>query len=378
MPARTVPLKRGRGRPLKETNPLAVSQSKRQRGRPSELVPLVKQTCDDTQIIGESSKVVPSKSVPTEVDVPLMRQEPSDIRIPDLNYPAHTDDEQLKDTANEKIVLCMCADEYVICKPDGSMVWKREQVKLDTQFAMAVAESIQDQEEPMSIAECKTLEINPCIFFHRQGSDFIIITIYVNDLNLIGTQRGIDNDKSCLSSTFEMKELGPVTFYLGLQLSRVAGGILVHQTRYLQKVLTKFSMIDCHPRDTPLEVRNLKPEQDIYGPMREGETILLAKYPYLAAIGSLMYAAMTTRPDIAFSVNLLARHTQDPTQRHWNVIKQIIRYLHGIMDVRLFYVPHEDSTMRGYADARNLTDMTTGRSQTGFVFLNNGAAISVT
>ena len=84
-------------------------------------------------------------------------------------------------------------------------------------------------------------------------------------------------------------------------------------------------------------VRSLEPHKDPFRPKEPDEEILGPKVPYLNAIGTLMYLAQCTRPDIAFAVNLLARFSSEPTRRHWNGIKYIFRYLQRTIDLRLFY-----------------------------------------
>ena len=68
-----------------------------------------------------------------------------------------------------------------------------------------------------------------------------------------------------------------------------------------------------------------------------------------------MYLANTTRPDIAFAVNLLARYIYAPTRRHWNVIKHILRYLKGTTDMDVFYFVNCSPNLVGYADAGYLS-----------------------
>ena len=89
-----------------------------------------------------------------------------------------------------------------------------------------------------------------------------------------------------------------------------------------------------------------------------------------------MYLANNTRPDISFAVNLLARYSSSPTRRHWSGIKQIFRYLHGTVDMGLFYPYGSKSQLVGYADAGYLFDPHKGRSQTGYLFTYGGTAIS--
>ena len=108
------------------------------------------------------------------------------------------------------------------------------------------------------------------------------------------------------------------------------------------------------------------------------ETYQGPQVPYHSAVGALMYLANCTRPDIAFAVNLLARHSATPTKRHWSGVKNIFRYLQGTKDLGLFFQfqENQDSNMIGYADADYFSDPYNVRSQTGFVFLHGGTAIS--
>jgi hypothetical protein len=88
--------------------------------------------------------------------------------------------------------------------------------------------------------------------------------------------------------------------------------------------MEKFNMDKAHPIKTPMVVRSLDLEKDVFRPQEKGEEILGSKFPYLSLIGAIMYLANSTRPDIAFAVNLLARHSAAPTRRHWTGGKQIL------------------------------------------------------
>ena len=71
--------------------------------------------------------------------------------------------------------------------------------------------------------------------------------------------------------------------------------------------------------------------------MKKNEELLDPEVPYVSVICALMYLANYTRPNIAFSVNLLARYSSAPTRKHWNDIKHILRYLCGTTNIGLFY-----------------------------------------
>jgi hypothetical protein len=85
--------------------------------------------------------------------------------------------------------------------------------------------------------------------------------------------------------------------------------------------------------------------KDHFQPKDKGEEILESEFPYLSAIGALMYLTNNFRPDITFAVNLLARYSAAPTKRHWARIKNIFRYLNGTRDLGLFYSRSQDPTL---------------------------------
>jgi hypothetical protein len=162
-----------------------------------------------------------------------------------------------------------------------------------------------------------------CVFIRRSSTRFCIILVCVDDLNIIGHTKDIDEACNHLKTEFKMKDLGMTKFCLGLQLEHLQMGILVHQSSYVQKVLEKFNMDKIYVLRTPMVVHALEKDIDQFRPKQE-EEVLGHEYPYLSAIGALMYLANNTRPDIAFAVNCLAKHSAALTMCHWNNIKNIL------------------------------------------------------
>ena len=173
-----------------------------------------------------------------------------------------------------------------------------------------------------------------------------------------------------------MKDLGKTKFCLGLQVEHLNDGILLHQTTYTSNLLRKFYMDKSHPLSTPMVGRSLDVAKDPFRPLEEGEEVLGPEVPYLSAIGGLLYLANYTRPDIAFSVNLLARYSASPTKRHWAGVKHLLRYLQGSIDLGLFYKKGASPELIGYADAGFRSDPHSEKSQSVFVFTFGGTAIS--
>ena len=145
-----------------------------------------------------------------------------------------------------------------------------------------------------------------------------IITVYVDDLNLIGTPKELIKTTNYLKKEFEMNDLGKTRYCLGLQIEYCLNGVLIHQSSYTEKVLKRCYMDKSYPLSSPMVVRSLEVTKDPFRPKEENEELLGPKVPYLSEIGALMYLANYTRPDIPFLINLLARYNSAPTKRHWH------------------------------------------------------------
>jgi hypothetical protein len=137
--------------------------------------------------------------------------------------------------------------------------------------------------------------------------------VYVDDLNFLRTPEEFTKTANYLKNEFETKDLGKTKFCLDLQIKHLPNGILVHQSTYTEKVLKHFHINKAHPLSTSMVVRSLDVKKDHFRPQEVGEETLGPKVPYLSAIGALKYLANCTRPDIAFSINLLARYSSAPT-----------------------------------------------------------------
>jgi hypothetical protein len=97
----------------------------------------------------------------------------------------------------------------------------------------------------------------PCVFIKKSSTGFCIISVFVDDLNIIGSEKDINEARHHLKTEFEMKDLGQTKFCLGIQLEYLPSGIFIYQTTYIQKVLEKFNMDKAYPVKTPMVVRSL-------------------------------------------------------------------------------------------------------------------------
>ena len=110
-------------------------------------------------------------------------------------------------------------------------------------------------------------------------------------------------------------------------------------------------------------------------PKTQDEIDHMSKIPYASAVGSLMYAMVWTRPDIAHAVGVVSRFMENPGNEHWQAVKWILRYLRGTSTHTLCF-EGTHICLQGYVDADMAGDKDTRRSTTGYVFTIGGTAVS--
>ncbi|RVX07895.1 Retrovirus-related Pol polyprotein from transposon TNT 1-94 [Vitis vinifera] len=219
--------------------------------------------------------------------------------------------------------------------------------------------------------------VDQCIYLKFSGSKFIILVLYVDDILLASSDVGLLHEtKRFLSSEFDMKDLGNASFVLGIQIHRDRSrGILgLSQKAYIDKVLSRFGMSNCAPGDTPVA------EGDKFSlhqcPKNELEKKDMERFPYASAIGSLMYAQVCTRPDIAYIVGMLDRYLSNPSMDHWKKAKRVMRYLQRTKDYMLTYRRSSHLEIVGYSDSDFAGCLDSRRSTSGYIFMLAGGAVS--
>lgn len=210
----------------------------------------------------------------------------------------------------------------------------------------------------------KSSHSDPSLFVKHEGSDIVILLLYVDDIILTGSspqlvQTVIDD----LGAVFDMKDMGRLAYFLGLQVSYDStGGIFVHQTKYAQELLNKAGMTNCKACPTPC-----KPHNQVL--RIEGQP-LTDPTLYRSLVGALQYLTFT-RPDLSYSVNTVCQYMTTPTEAHFDLVKRILRYIQGTIQYGIHFTTGPWH-LQAYSDADWAGDLNTRRSTTGFViFLGN-------
>ena len=174
------------------------------------------------------------------------------------------------------------------------------------------------------------------MFIRRLVGTFLVL--YVDDILLIGNDVSMMTFvKVWLSKTFLMKDLGEATYILEIRVyrDRLKRTIGLSQSLYLEKVLKRFNMLDSNRGLLPFR-HGIHLSREM-SPKTPEDMVEMAKVPYASAIGSLMYAMLCTRPDIAYTVSVTSRFQSNPGMEHWIAIKAIFKYLRRTKDLVLTY-----------------------------------------
>ncbi|KAK5996264.1 Retrovirus-related Pol polyprotein from transposon TNT 1-94 [Cladobotryum mycophilum] len=199
----------------------------------------------------------------------------------------------------------------------------------------------------------------------------MIIAIYVDDLLLVGPDKTqIQRIKDTLGQAYKMTDLGPCQYYLGIAIrrDRAQRKIWLSQKAYIDKILCRFGMQDCNPVQIPIQPNSM--DHDIGRQSTTEEKTIFAQ-----KVGSLMYAMMGTRPDIAFAVSYCSRFLNDPRPSHHQLLTRILRYMKGTSNWSLCY-EGKANNLHGYTDADYAGDKSSRRSTAGYLFSLGSGAIS--
>jgi len=213
----------------------------------------------------------------------------------------------------------------------------------------------------------KPCSVDTCLYIFDHNNCMLLLLLWVDDLIVTGNDaKGIQAFRDAISIRFEMKDLRNLEWILGMQVirDRKHRTLEINQTGYINLILKRFGMYDCNPIGTPSEG---------YLARAEGTS----SKEYMSIVGSFLYAAMVTRPDIAYAVQqVLGRHMQSANDDHMAAAKKVLRYLQGTKSMGIMYRAG-DTKLVGYTDADwGVIKSDTRRSTTAYIFQLGAGTIS--
>lgn len=202
------------------------------------------------------------------------------------------------------------------------------------------------------------------LFTLRKGSLSLFVLVYVDDLIITGScDSQIAAVTKHLQASFAIKDLGPLSFFLGIEVAQCKEGLFLSQHKYIVDLLCRFKLEGSKPIGTPMSSKSAASNGFVDGT------------EYRSAIGGLQYLTLT-RPDIAFAVNKLAQHMSAPTPENWNSVKRLFRYLKGTMHHGLLLRRCDTLNITTYSDSDFGGDLSDGKSTSAYIIFLGANPIS--
>lgn len=214
----------------------------------------------------------------------------------------------------------------------------------------------------------KQSDADHTLFIKNNQGKITALIVYVDDMVVTGNDEDeMRNLKNALSTEFELKDLGRLKYFLGIEVARSSQGITMCQRKYTLDLLSETGMLDCQPIDTPIE-------------QNHGLTLLSNKPPankerYQKLVGKLIYLSHT-RPDIAYAVSMVSRFMHSPNEDHMKAVFRILRYLKSSPGKGLFFSKNGNLEVEGYTDADWAGDKSDGKSTSGYFTFVGGNLVS--
>jgi hypothetical protein len=202
------------------------------------------------------------------------------------------------------------------------------------------------------------------LFVYGHGENMAYLLLYVDDIILSASSTTLLRQLiTSLQSEFKLKDMGPVHYFLGIDVRRTAAGFTLSQSAYAQELLERAGMANCNPSPTPADAKAKISSSD-GAPLKDAAW-------YRSMAGALQYLTLT-RPDIAYAVQQVCLHMHAPKDCHGAMLKRVLRYLKGTTTLGLHLHAASTPTITAYTDADWAGCPDTRRSTSGFaVFLGN-------
>jgi hypothetical protein len=233
--------------------------------------------------------------------------------------------------------------------------------------------------------------VDHCLYSRHDGNGLeALIGVWVDDCLIAGKNRDtVDRIKAAIAQSFKVTDGGPVNFFVGAKIerNRERKTLFMSQSAYIDKMLDDFNMKHANTVSTPQDP-HVRLCADMC-PKTPDDVAFMKDKPYRSLVGALLFASLTTRPDIATAVGEVSRFMSNPGATHWTAAKRILRYLKGTRDygiefngadVSLSYRDdgklHLDDCIKVFADADYAGDLDTRRSTSGYVLFAFGGPLA--
>lgn len=184
------------------------------------------------------------------------------------------------------------------------------------------------------------------LFTYMHGMVQVNVLVYVDDLIISGNNHeAIKHFKTYLSNCFKMKDLGPLKYFLGLEVARNPTGVFLCQRKYTLDIIAETGLLGAKPAGFPIE-------QNHKLGLAQGKELTDPEV-YRRLVGRLIYLAVT-RPDLAYSVHILSQFMQSPRIEHWEAAQRVVKYLKGTPGQGILLCADSPLILSGWCDLTGL------------------------
>ncbi|KAD4586330.1 hypothetical protein E3N88_23931 [Mikania micrantha] len=184
---------------------------------------------------------------------------------------------------------------------------------------------------------------DPSLFIYSSRGTILYMLIYVDDIILTGNNpTDIDRVVHNLKQTFAVQDMGPLSYFFGIEVIHQGLDIVLSQKKYLLELIERAGLSHSKPVPSPITTTSNLHLND--GPLFEDPV------KYRQIVGALQYATMT-RPDLTFVVNKVCQFMHSPTTNHWSTVKRILKYLRGTIDCGLLIKHDSPTIVHAYTDS---------------------------
>lgn len=230
--------------------------------------------------------------------------------------------------------------------------------------------------EALTISGCVQNVADKCLYTAKSGESVCYILMHVDDIVTAGNDKNFVNKIiESLNKHFIIKELGKVSHYLGIDITRdEKGNFSIGQPNYIDKIVEEAKLQDARNSRVPISTGYYKVESN---GTNEQTKLLETNETYRKLIGMLLYVSTNTRPDISIAVSILSQRVSHPTINDMNEVKRMIRYLKTTRDERLKLSDERfEKSLKVYTDADWAEETRDRRSNSGFLARINGGTFA--
>lgn len=212
---------------------------------------------------------------------------------------------------------------------------------------------------PLSVGFIQSI-VDSSLFIYRHGMHQIFFLLYVDDIVVTSSSdQFLHTFIERLGQEFDIKDLGPLHYFLGLQVHKNSDGLHINQVKYAHDLLSKHDLLLSKPVCTPMSTK-----VDLHS---KNGVLLTDPTLYREIVGSLQYLTIT-RPDISFAVHCVSQFMNQPRDHHLVAVKRIICYIKGTLGHGLMFTPQRQKVcLSAYSDADWAGCPITRRSTTGYL-----------